>query len=161
RALARLRDLERTLRERWFPERQLIVREGMRTRALRLSPSVQMTAAAALLVGSLWSAGATVGYITNEAATAMSQAENQRLRAAYGELIDEVSRQHSKVLDITQDLEHYRSYLLTLLEQNQNLRRDLRNFASALDGSDGEGQRADAAEQALKGQLEGMARELI
>ena len=47
------------------------------------------------------------------------------------ESFDEVSRQHSKVLDITQDLEHYRSYLLTLLEQNQNLRRDLRKFAGA------------------------------
>jgi murein DD-endopeptidase MepM/ murein hydrolase activator NlpD len=158
--LARVKVAERVVRERWFPERQIIVREGARARALRLSPTLQMTAAAALLVGTLWSAGATIGYVANEASTAFSQAENQRLRAAYGDLIDEVSRQHSKVLDITQDLEHYRSYLLTLLDQNQNLRRDLRNFASALDGAEGESQRADAAEQALKGQLEGMANEL-
>ncbi len=160
-ALARFVTAERAFRERWFPERQIIVREATRARALRLSPTVQMTAAAALLVGSLWSAGATVGYVATQTSAALSHAENQRLRAGYGDLIDEVSRQHSNVLDITQDLEHYRSYLLTLLDQNQNLRRDLRIFASALDGADGENQRADAAEQALKGQLEGMARELV
>lgn len=160
-ARARLQDLQRTLRERWFPERQIIVREGERARALRLSTGVQMTAAAVVFAGTVWSAGATVGYVANEVTVGLANTETQRLRAAYGQLIDEVSRQHSKVLDITQDLEHYRSYLLTLLEQNQNLRRDLRSFASVLDGSDGEGQRADAAEQALRGQLEGMARELI
>src|SRR5215831_7881475 len=158
---ARLRRNERALRERWFPERQVIFREGARAYALRLRPGFQIVCAAALAIGTLWSAGATVSSVVTWGSAAIAEAEADRLRAAYGQLIDEVSQQHSKVLDITQDLEHYRSYLLTLLEQNQSLRRDLRSFANQLDGADGESQRTAAAEQALRDQLQGLARDLI
>ncbi|MBI3513810.1 MAG: peptidoglycan DD-metalloendopeptidase family protein [Proteobacteria bacterium] len=158
---ARLRRRERELRERWFPERQLILREGERARALRLRPGFQIACATALALGVLWSAGATVTTAVTWGSAALADAEADRLRAAYGQLIDEVSQQHSKVLDITQDLEHYRSYLLTLLEQNQTLRRDLRSFANQLDGADGETQRTAAAEQALRGQLQDLGRDLV
>src|SRR5258706_9525821 len=157
----RLQEGERALRNRWFPERQIILREGEGVRALRLRPGFQIAVAASLLVAAMWSAAATVGYVTNRAPVALARAERNRLRVAYGQLIDEVSQQHSKVLDITQNLEHYRSYLLTLLEQNQNLRRDLHSFASQLEVPDGETQRSAAAEQALRGQLQDMERELV
>jgi murein DD-endopeptidase MepM/ murein hydrolase activator NlpD len=158
---ARLRQHERALRGRWFPERQIIVRERERARALRLHPGFQITLAAALAAGTLWSATATVGYLVNWGSATLANAEADRLRAAYGQLIDDVSQQHSTVLDITQDLEHYRSYLLTLLEQNGNLRRDLRSFANQVEGAEGERQRSAAAEQALRGQLEDLARDLV
>jgi murein DD-endopeptidase MepM/ murein hydrolase activator NlpD len=157
---ARLRRSERVLRNRWFPERQIILREGARAYALRLAPAFQIACAATLALGALWSAGATVSSVVTWGSAAIAEAEADRLRAAYGQLIDEVSDQHSKVLDITQDLEHYRSYLLTLLEQNQTLRRDLRSFANQLDGTEGETQRTAAAEQALRGQLQDLARDL-
>src|SRR5271156_2512337 len=137
---ARLRRIERALRKRWFPERQIILREGDRVRALRVRPDLQMAVAAAMAVGMLWSAWASVGYVADRAGLAFAEAEAERLRTAYDQVIDEVTQQHSNVLDITQDLEHYRSYLLTLLQQNQNLRHDLRAFASQLDGSDPEAQ---------------------
>jgi murein DD-endopeptidase MepM/ murein hydrolase activator NlpD len=157
---ARLRRHARALRERWFPERQIILREPDRAHALRLSPRFQITLAAALALGALWSAGVTVGYLVDWGSAARAVAEAGRLRAAYGDLIDDVAQQNSKVLDVTQDLEHYRSYLLTLLEQNGNLRRDLRSFADHVAGADGEIQRDAAAEQALRGQLADLARDL-
>jgi murein DD-endopeptidase MepM/ murein hydrolase activator NlpD len=158
---ARLRQGERALRKRWFPERQIILRDGDRVRALRLRPDFQILVATAAAVALLWSGWASVGYVADRAGLAVAEAEADRLRTAYGQVIDEVTQQHSNVLDITQDLEHYRSYLLTLLEQNQNLRHDLHAFASQLDGSDPEAQRTAAAELALRGQLEGMARDLV
>jgi murein DD-endopeptidase MepM/ murein hydrolase activator NlpD len=158
---ARLLRHGRGLQERWFPERQIILRERDRAQALRLRPGVQIMLAAALAAGTLWSAGATVGYLVNWGSAMVAEAEADRLRAAYGQLIEEVSQQHSKVLDITQNLEHYRSYLLTLLEQNGNLRRDLRSFANQVDSAEGETQRNAAAEQALRGQLEDLARDLV
>ena len=158
---ARVRRTGRALRNRWFAERQIIVRQGEHVSALRLRSDVQMVAAVALGFGLVWAGWASVGYLSNRASTALAEAEAERLRTAYEQVIEEVTQQHSKVLDITQDLEHYRSYLLTLLEQNQAMRRDLRSFASQLDGSDPEAQRTAAAEQALRGQLEGMAQELV
>jgi len=158
---ARLRRTARELRKRWFPERQIILREGDRVRAVRLRPDFQIGVAAIVAVALLWSSWASVGYVADRASLVLAEAEADRLRTAYDQVIDEVTQQHSNVLDITQDLEHYRSYLLTLLEQNQNLRHDLLAFASQLDGSDPESQRTAAAEQALRGQLEGMARDLV
>src|SRR5579871_1456881 len=125
----------RALQEHWFPPRQIVVREADRAIAVNLRPGFQIAVAAALAVGIVWSAGATVGYLVNWGGAALAHAETDRLRAGYGQLIDEVSRQHSKVLDITQDLEHYRSYLLTLLEQNGN----------QAEGTEGEPQRTVAA----------------
>jgi murein DD-endopeptidase MepM/ murein hydrolase activator NlpD len=141
----------RALQERWFPPRQIVVREADRAIAVSLRPGFQIAVAAAFAVGVVWSAGATVGYLVNWGGAALAHAETDRLRAGYGQLIDEVSRQHSKVLDITQDLEHYRSYLLTLLEQNGN----------QADGTEGEPQRTAAATQALRGQLDDLARDLV
>jgi murein DD-endopeptidase MepM/ murein hydrolase activator NlpD len=158
---ARLRRTERELRKRWFPERQIILREADRVRAVRLRPDFQIAVAATAAAAILWSGWASVGYVADRASLFLAEAEADRLRTAYDQVIDEVTQQHSNVLDITQDLEHYRSYLLTLLEQNQNLRHDLLAFASQLDGSDPESQRTAAAEQALRGQLEGMARDLV
>lgn len=158
---ARLRHTGRTLRERWFAERQVILRQGDRISALRLRSDFQMATAAALMIGALWSGWASFGYVANRETTALAEAEADRLRTAYDQVIDEVTQQHSKVLDITQDLESYRSYLLALLEQNRNLRHDLSSFASQLDGGDSETQRTAAAEKALRGQLEGMAQDLV
>lgn len=158
---ARFRDRERALRQDWFPERQFILRGGDRVRALTLSPGFQMAIVAVSLVALLLSLGTTTGFFANRSAVGLAKAETDRLRIAYSQLIDEVSQQHSKVLGITHDLEHYRTYLLTLLEQNQGLRRDLRSFASQLELPDNEKQRTAAAEEALRGQLEGMERDLV
>src|SRR5262249_41868500 len=113
RAVERLRRLQ----ERWFPARQIVVRQADRAIALNVRPGFQIAVAALLAIGVVWSAGATVGYLVNSGGAALARAETEKLRAGYAQLIDEVSRQHSKVLDITQDLEHDRSHLVTLLDQ--------------------------------------------
>ncbi|HUA55540.1 MAG TPA: peptidoglycan DD-metalloendopeptidase family protein [Candidatus Sulfotelmatobacter sp.] len=155
----------RVLQQRWFPPRQIVVREADRAIALSLRPGFQMTVAAALAVGIVWSAGATVGYLVNWGGAALARAETDRLRAGYGQLIDEVSRQHSKVLDITQDLEHDRSYLLALLDQVTHPWRATpssgHSAATQAQGADGDAQRTAAAEQAVRGQLDDLARDLV
>ena len=72
---ARFRRIERTLRNRWFPERQIILRERDSIRALRLRPDFQIAVAAVLVVGGLWSAWASVGYLANRASMAFAEAE--------------------------------------------------------------------------------------
>ena len=152
---ARARRQAHALQVRWFPPRQIVVRQADQAIAINLRPHFQIAVACVLALGVVWSAGATVGYLVNWHGAVLARAETDHLRAGYGQLIDEVSRQHSTVLDIAQDLEHDRSYLLTLLEQ----KRDPAGASSQ--GADGETERTAAAEQALRGQLDDLGRDLV
>jgi murein DD-endopeptidase MepM/ murein hydrolase activator NlpD len=147
-------------KERWFPERQIILRERDRLHALKLTSNLQTVVAAAVAGGILWSLYASAGYLVNSSLLTRSESEIERTRVAYHELIDEVAAQHSKVLGITRDLEYYRSYLLTMVEQNETLQLDVRSFASQLETAEAEKGRVAAAESALRGQLREVAREL-
>lgn len=156
----RLRERAAAAKARWFPERQIILRERDRLHALRLAPDLQLGVAGLAMLGLLWCAYASIGYLVTETMLARSQDEIEKTRIAYHELIDEVAAQHSKVLGITRDLEHYRSYLLTMVEQNETLQLDVRSFATQLESVEAERNRVADTEIALRGQLHVMEREL-
>lgn len=48
---------------RWFPERQIIVREKESVRAIRLAPKLQLLAACAVAIGGIWTVSATGAYV--------------------------------------------------------------------------------------------------
>jgi murein DD-endopeptidase MepM/ murein hydrolase activator NlpD len=71
------------LARRWFPERQIILRQHDSVKAIRLAPGIQLVAACALLVGALWTAGATGAYLASRIAVADVRWENDQLRVGY------------------------------------------------------------------------------
>ncbi len=148
------------LMRRWFPVRQIVIREGASVRALTLSTRLQAGivagGAALLLIGAV----SGVGYGYQSYKIGKKNAEIERTRIAYHELIEEVSSQHQKFLSITKDLNYYRTYLLTLIEQNEGLRNDLASIHNRLEDSESERQRYASAEDALRRQLHNLESEL-
>src|SRR5258708_28325333 len=71
------------LARRWFPERQIILRQHDSVKAIRLAPGIQLVAACALLPGALWTAGATGAYLASRIAVADVRWENDQLRVGY------------------------------------------------------------------------------
>jgi murein DD-endopeptidase MepM/ murein hydrolase activator NlpD len=67
----------------WFPERQIILRQHDLVKAIRLAPGLQLLTTAALLVGAVWTAGATGGYLVTRIAVADVRWENAQLRVDY------------------------------------------------------------------------------
>src|SRR5260221_8392862 len=71
------------LARRWFPERQIILRQHDSVKAIRLAPGIQLVAACALLTGALWTAGATGAYLASRIAVADVRWDNDQLRVGY------------------------------------------------------------------------------
>lgn len=104
-------------RQRWFPERQIVLRQGDWVSALTLSSRAQ-TLGAGLLAGAGMMGLATVAaflWQRHEAAVAQDAAAGAR--QAYVELLDEVSGQHGKMRGLVGELERSRAELLALLER--------------------------------------------
>lgn len=158
--MASLRKKLIALRDRWFQERQIIIRQDGHVKALKLSKNRQMAMAG--LAGGLvfWSLLASGAYVIQTVQITKKSAEIERTRIAYHELIEEVTSQHDKTLGIARDLDYYRAYLLTMIEQNEALRSDLSSIANRLEDTESDRERYVAAEQALRGQLRDMEREL-
>ncbi len=160
--------LWRRKRLEWFPERQLVLRERDRVRALTLSTNLQVGVVAVATVLAIWLTASSGAYVYHVAKVSRKNAEIERTRIAYHELIEEVSSQHDKVMEITRDLDHYRTYLQTLVAQNDALRQDMRQLSNQMAAvgvasatpPEGEAQRLRAAEEALLGQLREMEREI-
>lgn len=150
----------KSLARRWFPERQIVIREGVSVRALTLSTRMQTYTAAGVLVFGVWALVGSIGYGYQSYKVDKKNAEIERTRIAYHELIEEVSSQHGKFLSITKDLNYYRSYLLTLIEQNEGLRNDLASIHNRLEDSETEKERYASAEDALRKQLHNLESEL-
>jgi len=71
------------LHRRWFPERQIILRQNDSVKAVRLAPSIQLLAACVFVAGTVWTAGATGGYLASRIAVADVRWENDQLRVGY------------------------------------------------------------------------------
>ncbi len=82
-AWTNLRHHAGVLHRRWFPERQIILRQNDSVKAIRLAPGLQLLAAGALLIGAVWTAGATGAYLASRIAVADVRWENDQLRVGY------------------------------------------------------------------------------
>lgn len=85
---------------RTFQPRQIILRSDDRVHALRLSPRVQKTAAAAALLAIAWSAGSGAALYWQADRMEGKRAELARAEHAYAELLDEVQRARSEVVEL-------------------------------------------------------------
>jgi murein DD-endopeptidase MepM/ murein hydrolase activator NlpD len=83
-AWSNLRDRAGELYRQWFPERRIILHQNDSVKAIRLASGLQLLATSALLVGTLWTAGATGGYLASRIAVADLRSENAQLRIGYG-----------------------------------------------------------------------------
>jgi murein DD-endopeptidase MepM/ murein hydrolase activator NlpD len=139
------------LRQYWFPDRLLILRDGDRMRSLKLTSMQQVTLVGGAILAGVWMLGATLDAVYHRGVLIAKENEITRTRQSYHELVDEVANQNGKVQAITKDLEVYRSYLLAVVEQDQNLQRDVHAFGAEV--RDSAVAAKPAAPPDLRGQL--------
>ena len=109
------------LLQRFFPERQLIVRSGERMRTLRLSTNRQavlVTVTMAIGTWTLFSSGLAMNH------SERIQAKNTEIKDArmgYEQLLAQVSIYKERVADLTKDLENNYQRSLTLVDREAEL----------------------------------------
>lgn len=140
---------------RTFPEREVLLRAEGRVRFIRLGAGVQLAAAALTLVvvpGAFY--GLAKNFIFQDAVIAARTAELHKLESAYDALKVAAAESQQHYRTITQQLETKHSYLLKVMEQNKALQADLGQTRGALQMSEAERSKVQAAREALLARLD-------
>ncbi|TAD92009.1 MAG: hypothetical protein EAZ99_01420 [Alphaproteobacteria bacterium] len=145
---------------RWFPDRQIMVRQGDRISGFRVSTTVQASLATLVLGGTVWALVTTALLIWNGRQLETALADVDAGRSAYQDLAEEVSGQQARMQTITRDLEGYRGMLVSVLDENARLQDHLRNVNETLESTESERATTEQREQRLRDQLQAMERQL-
>jgi murein DD-endopeptidase MepM/ murein hydrolase activator NlpD len=145
----------------WFPDRQIMVREGDRIAGFRVSTHVQAGAAGVLLIGALWAVISTALLFWHGQELELARADVDAGRSAYQDLVDEVAGQQSRMQAITRDLEGYRGMLVAAFDDNQRLQQQVRTTSETLEITEVDRHSVAAREQALRDQLIAVERRLF
>lgn len=148
--------LERARRgpDRWFPERQVVLRTEGRVSYLRISQRFQIISLFVLLAAVAWTMHASVGYVLHGHILAEREARILEARLAYTSLLHEVADYQRKFIGITRDLEKNHSAMLDLVEQNAALKSNLQTVESQLHNAEQDRAAVASAREVLKGQLQ-------
>lgn len=110
--------------QRFFPERQLIVRSGERMRTLRLSTHRQAVMAAVALVVGSWTLLSSSLVMNHTESIRAKNTEIIDARVGYEQLLAQVSIYKERVSELTQDLEKSYSQSMTLVEREADLLKE-------------------------------------
>lgn len=124
------------LLQRFFPERQLIVRSGERMRTLRLSTNRQavlVTVGAIIGTWTLLSSGLAMNHSERIRA---KNTEIKDARVGYEQLLAQVSIYKERVADLTKDLEDNYKHSLSLVDREADI---IKSKAAELQGGEKKG----------------------
>ncbi len=117
------------LLQRFFPERQLIVRSGERMRTLRLSTNRQAVLVSVSLVMGTWTLFSSGLAMNHSERIQAKNVEIKDARVGYEQLLAQVSIYKERVADLTKDLETNYKHSLSLVDREAEL---LKNKAAEL-----------------------------
>ena len=120
------------LLQRFFPERQLIVRSGERMRTLRLSTNRQAVLVTIGLLAGTWTLFSSGLAMNHSERIKAKNTEIKDARVGYEQLLAQVSIYKERVADLTKDLESNYQRSLSLVDREADL---LKNKAAELNAA--------------------------
>ncbi len=139
--------------ERWFPERQLMLRSEGKVSFVTLSKRFQLTVVCGVLAIVGWSAFASVSYVFYGQFLESKESQVANARLAYRSLLSQVTAYQRKFSSITDDLESNHSMMLELVEKNASLQQNLKTVSTKLKDTEQERENVLAVRQALREKL--------
>lgn len=149
----KFRNRLKTITDRLFPERQLVLRTQGRVSYVKLSRQTQMAISGVALVFTGWVSYATIGVMLHEQVLSQKESQIASARLAYRSLLSEVAEYQKKFTAITADLEENHSMMLGLVEENAQLQKTLRTAQMRLKTTEEEREIVQNAREKLKNQL--------
>ena len=132
----------RTVPRSWvkkvIPERQVHLRTDGRVIYFRISTLVQVLSLGIFLSASSWIGITTYSYVKHDKILASNDNLLTTARVAYESLLNEVADYQNKFNAITLDLEHNHALMLSLVERNASLQKNLRTISSELEACNSE-----------------------
>jgi len=139
--------------DRFFPERELMLRSEGRVSFVTLSKRFQLSTVAVALVFVGWSAFASVSYVFYGQFLDSKDNQVANARLAYRSLLSQVTSYQRKFSSITNDLESNHSMMLELVEKNASLQQNLKTVSAKLKHTEQERESVLAVRQNLREKL--------
>jgi len=139
--------------DRWFPERQLMLRSNGRVSFVTLSRHLQLSVVCCMLAIVGWSAFASVSYVFYGKFLESKDNQVANARLAYRSLLSQVTSYQRKFSSITSDLESNHSMMLGLVEKNASLQQNFKTVSSQLRSTELKRESVLAVRQALREKL--------
>ncbi len=148
-----LREIAADWLDRWFPERQALIRGPGHVSAIRLSRRLQLAVVSGAAAGVAWSIAATVGFgIEHHAAARLGRQVADLARTAHS-AIEDAAADRARAAQAARDLDRRLGELNAATAQNAALRANLASVAELLETSHSERERVAATEDDLRGRL--------
>ena len=146
---------ERTKRflGRVFPERQIHLRTRGRIRFFRIPQWAQISLTAIVLVWGGWVSYTTFSYIKHDEIVIAKDSQIADARRAYDDLLSEVGAYQRRFAELTRELEDNHNLMLSLVERNATLQRNLTSVEKRLRSTEDDREDVALAREQLRGKL--------
>lgn len=138
---------------RTFPERQIHLRTRGRIRFFRIPQALQLTTLATAVVTSSWFGYSTFSYIEHDEIVVAKDTQIADARKAYDDLLYDVTAYQRRFAELTRELEDNHNLMLSLVERNATLQRNLTTVERRLQSTESERENVASARESLKGKL--------
>ena len=136
-----------------FPERRIHVRTGERLRFLVIPTYAQVAGFFVIILTFSWVSFSSYMVVEHGQIVALKEAQIAGARNAYEELLGEITEYQKKFTVITKDLEQNHNLMLSLVERNTVLRKNLSTVQSRLSETENDRVNIAQARQQLKDDL--------
>ncbi|RCK52564.1 peptidase M23 [Thalassospira profundimaris] len=146
--------------EKWFPDREILVRSNDSVTQVRLGRRRQLVVGAFGALTIVWTVCATgVGYYFSHR---LSMREEQLFRSemAYSELVNRVAESQKKFSEITSQMEDTHHNLLNMAEKNLKLQERVQDFSLKLADSEKEKGRISALRSSMDNQMNALGQQI-
>ncbi|NIZ02165.1 M23 family metallopeptidase [Thalassospira lucentensis] len=153
----------RHLVDKWFPDRQILVRSNDSVYQLRLGKYAQLGLASLGIAAITWSVGVSGYSLYLDQRLALRERQLFRSELSYNQLITRVTESQRRFGEITTQMEGTHRNLLSMAEKNMQLQARVQDYTSKLESSEKEKTRISALRtsmdnqmSALQGQIDGI-----
>ena len=139
--------------DRAFPERQVHLRTRGRISFFRIPQWFQVSAALLAAVFSGWVGYSTFSYVQHDEIVGAKNTQIADARKAYDDLLSDVTAYQRRFVELTRELEDNHNLMLSLVERNATLQRNLSTVEKRLENTESERENVAGAREVLRDKL--------
>ncbi len=121
--------------DRAFPERQIHLRTKGRIRFFRIPQLVQVFVSLVMIASAGWVSYSTFSYIKHDTIIGAKNSQIADARQAYDDLLSDVNSYQRRFVELTRELEDNHNLMLSLVERNATLQRNLSTVEKRLENT--------------------------
>ncbi len=146
--------------DRTFPERQIHLRTRNRIKFFRIPQWSQISVAVIMIGVGGWLSYTTASYLNHNDVVVAKDTEIADARKAYDTLLHDVDAYQRRFAELTNELEDNHNLMLSLVERNATLQRNLSTVERRLKTTESERETVASARESLRGKLSNLENEM-